>query len=139
MAINNYFMNKLYWIFVSSLLLIACDKNIPVDEQGLLITDKDECYISSFDLYGSDSYTVLESVPTISNGGIDTVFCTINAVAKFGTNLKHVKPMCSVSLDSKLTPSMGTWMDFTEPQKFTVISGDRKVSKEYVITVTVRK
>lgn len=37
---------------------ISCSKDKPVDEDGLLITDRAECYVSNFELVGSDFQTV---------------------------------------------------------------------------------
>jgi hypothetical protein len=112
--------------------LTSCIKR-PVDDLDLLITNQSSCYIGNFFLYGSDHINCLVPTKTV----VDTVNLTINAVAKFGTNLKNVKPAVSLSIDSKLTPAMGNWMDFTLPKKYTVISGNRQVKKEYTITVVV--
>jgi len=95
--------------------------------------------MSSFDLLGSDNQNVLVTRPTVSNGLIDTVNCTVNAVALFGTNLKHVKPYCGVTDDITVEPGMGKWIDFTEPRKYTLISGNRQIKKEYTITITVQQ
>jgi hypothetical protein len=94
--------------------LTSCIKR-PVDDLDLLITNQSSCYIGNFFLYGSDHINCL--VPT------KTVVDTIN--------------LTSLSIDSKVTPAMGNWMDFTLPQKYTVISGNRQVKKEYTITVIV--
>jgi hypothetical protein len=111
-------------------LLNACN-DYPMDEDDLLITPQTECYIGNFFLYGSDHVDVLKQELTV----IDTVNLTIEGVAKFGTNLKHVKPAASLSIDSKITPAMGLWTDFTQPRKYTVISGNREIKKEYTITI----
>ena len=118
--------------------LVACS-DYPIDENGLLITDRHSCYMSSFGLVGTDNQTVLLEQPTVANGLIDTIACTVTAVAKYGTNLKKVKPYCSVTDDIFVTPSMGKWEDFTQPHQYTLISGDRQVSKTYTITVTVEQ
>lgn len=116
----------------------ACD-DYPIDENGLLITDRHSCYMSSFGLLGTDNQTVLREQPTVANGLIDTLACTVTAVAKYGTNIQKVKPYCSVTDDIIVTPSMGKWCDFTESKQYTLISGDRKVKKTYTITVTVEQ
>ena len=108
-------------------------KDFPMDDEDLLITTQNKCYIGYFYLYGPDQIDCLIQDSTV----IDTVNLTITGLAKFGTNLKHVKPAASLSIDSKVTPDMGVWTDFTEPKKYTVISGNRKVKKEYTITIRV--
>ena len=129
-------------IVMFALMLIstftACEK-YPLDDNGLLITEKSSCYMSSFYLVGTDNQTVLTKDPTVANGLIDTVACTVTAVAKFGTNLTKVKPYCSVTDDITVEPGMGKWIDFTAPQEYTLVSGNRKIRKKYTITVTVQK
>lgn len=105
----------------------------PVDDDGLLITDRAECYMSMFELLGPDNRTVL-----VSSAVIDTVECTVTGTAKFGTNIQHVKPYCSLVTDAKLMPAMGDWVDFSQPRQYTVISGNREVKKTYTITIKVQ-
>ncbi|MDR1782679.1 MAG: DUF5018 domain-containing protein [Dysgonamonadaceae bacterium] len=116
------------------LLTPACDGNYPIDEDGLLITERSDCYMSMFELLGPDNRTVLVSGQTV----IDTTACTVTALAKFGTNLSHVKPYCSLVTDAKITPDMGTWTDFTKARNYTVISGNRQVKKVYTITISLQ-
>ncbi|WP_370862365.1 hypothetical protein [Parabacteroides faecis] len=127
-------------LFMSILIgsLVSCG-DYPIDENGLLITEKDKCYMSSFYLVGTDNQSVLVKDPTVSNGLIDTVACTVTAVAKFGTNLTKVKPYCSVTDDITVEPGMGKWIDFTTPKEYTLVSGNREIRKKYTITVTVQK
>lgn len=132
---------KLNVIKLLSLLSVfafySCD--YPLDDNGLLITDRNSCYMSSFHLVGTDLQEVLVEYPTVANGLIDTLNCTVTAVAKYGTNIKKVKPYCEVTDDMIVTPSMGVWTDFSEPRQYTIISGNRKVQKTYTITVTVEQ
>ena len=128
----------LLFSILALLSLNSCD-DYPIDDNGLLITDRHSCYMSSFSLVGTDHQTVLVEQPTVANGLIDTLACTVTAVAKYGTNLKKVKPYCGVTDDIIVTPMMGKWVDFTEPRKYTLISGDPKVKKTYTITVTVQQ
>jgi len=117
----------------------SCRK-YPIDENGLLITDNSICYMSSFNLVGSDNQNVLVTPPTFANGLIDTVKCTVTAVAKFGTILTKVKPYCSLGVNDMLVdPFMGVWTDFSAPLTYTLTSGNRKIKKVYTITVTVQK
>jgi len=103
----------------------------PMDEDDLLITTQSRCYIGTFYLYGSDHLDCLIQDSTV----IDTVNQTVLGLAKFGTNLSKVKPAASLSLDTKITPAMGVWTDFTVPRTYTLISGNRQVEKEYTITI----
>jgi hypothetical protein len=113
-------------------LLNGCSE-FPMDEDDLLITTQARCYMGSFYLYGPDHLDVLIQDSTV----IDTVAQTVIGLAKFGTNLSKVKPAASLSLDTKITPSMGVWTDFTEPRTYMLISGNREIEKEYTITIRV--
>ncbi|MBN8821967.1 MULTISPECIES: hypothetical protein [unclassified Spirosoma] len=114
--------------------LLSCGKE-PIDESGLLITGRNQCFMTFFDLLGSDHRTVLVSGQTV----IDTTALTVTAVARFGTNIQRVKPYCSVVTDAIVEPTMGIWTDYTQPQKYTVVSGNRQVRKTYTVTVTLQK
>jgi hypothetical protein len=119
--------------------LVSCRK-YPVDDNGLLITDNSVCYMSSFNLLGSDNQNVLVTPPTVANGLIDTVKCTVVGVAKFGTTITKVKPYCGLGVNDMLvSPFMGVWTDFTKPLTYTLTSGNRKISKVYTITITVQQ
>ena len=54
-------MKKIFRLLFCCMTVIAvttaCADN-PIDEDGLLITDRDECYVSNFDLTGTDHLTV---------------------------------------------------------------------------------
>ncbi len=105
-----------------------------IDEQGLLITQRSQCFMTFFDVLGSDHRTVLVSGSTV----IDTVNLTVNAVARYGTNMKRVKPYSSLVTDATVEPKMGVWTDFSGPMQYTVVSGNRQVRKTYTINVTVQ-
>lgn len=126
--------------FVIILLLpsifAGCKKDFPIDEDGLLITTRRECYVSNFELLGSDHITVRTKTAVI-----DTVAQTIAVEVKYGTDLKYLYPQFSLAQDCKLTPKITGFVDFSDlsnPRKFTVISGDRAVKKEYTVNVTVK-
>ena len=126
----------IYFVFALASVLVfgGCSED-PIDDAGLLITGRSQCYMSFFDLLGSDHRTVLVSGTTV----IDTVAQTVKAVAKFGTNLQRVKPYSSVVTDALVQPAMGVWVDFSKPLEYTVISGNRQVQKKYTITITVQQ
>jgi hypothetical protein len=127
-----YMKNLVFIGIIAGLFfLISACADYPIDDKGMLITTRNQCYMSMFELLGPDNRTVLVSGQTV----IDTVACTVTAVARFGTNRTHLKPYCSLVTDAIVEPEMGTWVDFTRPRKYTVISGNRQVRKEYTITV----
>ncbi|HOI47739.1 MAG TPA: hypothetical protein PK167_00435 [Prolixibacteraceae bacterium] len=132
---------KKYLIIPVAILLtawawVSCT-DFPVDEDGLLITDRAECYVSNFDLLGTDFQTVRVSAPTI-----DTTAQTINIKVFYGTDLKSLWPQFSLVTDAKLDPKITGFVDFSDlsnPKKWTVISGNRKVKKTYTVYVTVQE
>ena len=114
----------------------ACSDN-PIDEDGLLITDRDECYVSNFDLAGTDHLTV-----KVGDVIIDNDACTINITVAYGTDLHHLYPKFSLVTDAKLEPKITGITDFSDlanPRQYTVISGSRRVRKTYTIYITVQE
>jgi hypothetical protein len=109
----------------------------PVDEDGLLITERSQCYVSSFELLGTDFQTV-----RTKNAVVDTVACKIEVEVFYGTDLKNLWPQFTLVTDAKLEPKITGWTDFSDlanPRKYTVISGNRKVRKEYAVYITVQQ
>jgi hypothetical protein len=91
-----------------------------VDEDGLLITDRGECYVSNFNLLDADYQTTL-----LGNAYIDTTAQVVVAYVRYGTNLTHVKPQVSLCEDAKLDPKITGWTDFSgSKMSFEYISGD---------------
>jgi hypothetical protein len=128
-------MKKIVFTYIIGMLffLMSSCTDYPIDDNGLLITTNTQCYMSMFDLFGPDHRSVLTGTAKI-----DTVECVVTATARFGTNLAHVKPYCALVTDAALEPAMGNWVDFTQPRKYTVISGNRQIRKEYTITVNLQ-
>ncbi|MCE5177863.1 MAG: hypothetical protein LLF81_01795 [Porphyromonadaceae bacterium] len=133
-------MKKYKFIFVSLIFTTAfwfsCT-DFPVDEDGLLITSRAECYVSNFDLVGTDFQTVRTKAPLI-----DTLNQTIDIEVFYGTDLKRLRPQFSLITDAKLEPKITGFVDFSDlanPKQWTVISGNRKVRKTYVVRVTVQQ
>lgn len=115
---------------------VACKKDYPVDEDGLLITDRQECYVSSFELLGSDFVTV-RTGPAV----IDTTAQTIRVQVQFGTDLKNLYPQFTLAQDCKLDPKITGKTDFSDlahPKTYTVVSGNRQIRKPYQILLTVQ-
>jgi hypothetical protein len=113
----------------------ACKKNNPIDEDGLLITSRAECAVTNFELLGSDFVTV-----RTKNAVIDTTAQTVKVEVMFGTDLKNLYPQFTLSSDCKLDPKIIGKVDFSDlqPKSWTVISGNRQIRKTYSVTVTVQ-
>jgi hypothetical protein len=114
-------------------IAVSCSKDVPVDEDGLLITERQECFVSNFELLGSDFVTVRAAVPVI-----DTTAQTINVTVLFGTDLKNVYPQFTLATDCKLDPKVTGRTDLSDlanPKKYTVVSGNRKIRKEYSLNI----
>lgn len=132
---------KKYIITLISLFLITfawvrCSKDLPVDSDGLLITPRAECYVSNFELLGTDFLTVRTAAAVI-----DTTAQTINATVFYGTDLKNLYPQFTLVTDCKLDPKITGKTDFSDlahPRQWTVISGNRKVKKTYTVYITVQ-
>lgn len=129
MKANKIIATILLVVFVSW----GCSKDVPIDEDGLLVTQRAECYVSSFELLGTDYVTVRSKAAVI-----DTVAQTINVEVFFGTDLKNVYPQFTLVTDAKLDPKITGRMDFSDlanPKVFTVVSGNRQVRKPYTVIV----
>ena len=83
-------MKKYIVIFFIVLTWIGCT-NFPIDEDGLLITERSECYVSSFELLGVDYQTVRHGAAVI-----DTMKQTIHVEVLYGTDLKNLYPQFSL-------------------------------------------
>ncbi len=109
----------------------------PVDEDGLLITERAECYVSNFELLGADYQSVRTKAPLI-----DTLANTIAVEVFYGTDLKNLYPQFTLVTDAKLDPKVTGLVDFSDlqnPKQYTVVSGNRKVRKTYTINITVQQ
>lgn len=123
-------------IAVSLLALTGCKKDYPVDEDGLLITTRAECYVSNFELLGTDFVTVRNGAAEI-----DTAAQTIHVEVLYGTDLKNLYPQFTLVTDAKLDPKITGKVDFSDldhPKIYTVVSGNRKVRKPYTVYITVQ-
>jgi hypothetical protein len=123
--------------FFTALTWMGCKKEYPIDEDGLLITPRAECYVSSFELLGPDFLTVLTK-----NAVVDTAACTVTAVVVYGTDLKNLYPQFTLVSDAKLDPKITGKTDFSDlanPRQWTVVSGNRQVRKTYKVILTVQQ
>jgi len=120
-------------ILMMSVIIISCKKDSPVDEDGLLITFRQECFVSNFELLGSDFVTVRAATAVI-----DTIAQTINVTVNPGTDLKNVYPQFSLATDCKLDPKVIGKTDLSNlasPKIYTVVSGNRKIRKPYTLNI----
>ncbi len=120
-------------ILMISIIIISCKKDSPVDEDGLLITFRQECFVSNFELLGSDFVTVRAATAVI-----DTIAQTINVTVNPGTDLKNVYPQFSLATDCKLDPKVIGKTDLSNlasPKIYTVVSGNRKIRKPYTLNI----
>lgn len=127
--------------FAGALLLtlvctVRCSEDFPIDEDGLLITSRGSCFVSNFELLGTDFVSVRTKAAVI-----DTTAQTINVEVAFGTDLKNVYPQFTLVTDAKLDPKITGKTDFSDlanPRTYTVVSGNRQVRKTYTVYVTVQ-
>jgi hypothetical protein len=127
-----YYKIALYILMISG-IIVSCKKDSPVDEDGLLITFRQECFVSNFELLGADFVSV-RSRPAI----IDTTAQTIDVEVLFGTDLKNVYPQFSLATDCKLDPKITGKTDLSNlasPKVYTVVSGNRKIRKAYKLNI----
>src|SRR3954467_3534782 len=96
-------------LFLLAIAFISCKKDRPVDEDGLLITSRAECYVSNFELLGSDFQTV-----RTKNAVIDTVACTVDVTVFYGTDLTNLYPQFTLVSDAKLDPKITGKVDFSD-------------------------
>ncbi|HMH21408.1 MAG TPA: hypothetical protein VK563_06520 [Puia sp.] len=123
-------------VLVAAITWSSCTKDAPVDKDGLLITTRKDCYVSSFEILGTDYVSV-----RVGTAIIDTVAQTVKVTVQFGTDLKNLYPQFTLAQDCKLTPKITGLTDFSDlahPRQWTVVSGDRKVYKPYYVLVFVQ-
>jgi hypothetical protein len=130
------YLIKILSLFLIVFALVRCSKDFPVDSDGLLITTRAQCYVSNFELLGTDFQTV-RTVAAV----IDTTALTVNTTVFYGTDLKNLYPQFTLVTDAKLDPKITGKVDFSDlanPKQYTVISGNRLVKKTYTVYITVQ-
>jgi hypothetical protein len=123
-------------VLVAAITWVSCTKDAPVDKDGLLITTRRECSVSSFEILGTDYVTV-----RVGAAVVDTVAQTVKVTVQFGTDLKNLYPQFTLAQDCKLTPKITGLTDFSDlahPRQWVVVSGDRKIYKLYTVLVSVQ-
>jgi len=116
-----------------SAIVVSCKKDSVVDEDGLLITFRNECFVSNFELLGADFVTV-RAAPAV----IDTTAQTIDVQVQFGTDLKNVYPQFTLATDCKLEPKITGRTDLSDlanPKIYTVVAGNRITRKAYKLNI----
>lgn len=131
--------NKVLNIFLGivGLMLLGACSNSTIDDDGLLITGRDDCYVSNFDLTGTDHITV-----KVGDAIIDNEACTIDITVMYGTDLHNLYPKFSLVTDAILEPKITGLTDFSDlanPKQYTVVSGSRKVRKTYTVYIHVQE
>jgi hypothetical protein len=130
------YLKTIFSLLLFTVAFVGCSKDAPVDEDGLLITSRKECFVSSFELLGSDFVSVRSKAAVV-----DTTAQTINVEVLFGTDLKNLYPQFSLATDCKLDPKITGKVDFSDlanPKTYTVISGDRQVRKPYKVIIKLQ-
>ncbi len=133
MKLKNIYQPLFALLLLLSASFMGCKKDFPVDEDGLLITARAECFVSNFELLGADFITV-RAKPVV----IDTTAQTVNVEVLFGTDLKNVYPQFSLASDCKLDPKITGKTDLSDlsnPKVYTVVSGNRLVRKPYTVII----
>ena len=121
----------LLFIVAGALATSCLFKDYPVDEDGLIVTDRYECAVLKFDVLDTRDISALED----DLAAVDTIAQTITAKVKYKADMTCLWPVFTLSTDCKLEPKIRQRYDFTHPVNFTVISGNRKVRKTYTITL----
>lgn len=132
-AMIKYF-KTIFAILLITGTFLSCKKDSVVDEDGLLITFRNECFVSNFELLGADFVTVRAATAVI-----DTTAQTIDVQVQFGTDLKNVYPQFTLATDCKLEPKITGKTDLSDlanPKIYTVVSGNRKTRKAYKLRIT---
>ncbi|MCQ2184301.1 MAG: DUF5018 domain-containing protein [Bacteroidales bacterium] len=116
-----------------ALLSTSClFKEYPVDEDGLIITSREDCSVLKFDVLDTKDVSALTDEPAV----IDTIGLTINGVIRVQADIRNLWPVLTLATDCKLDPKIRSRQDFTNPVQFTVVSGNRKIRKTYTVTLT---
>lgn len=84
-------------------------------------------------MYTPDNRNVATLVSIDNENGV------IKVEVKNGVNPAHLKPRCSLAPEATIQPKMGVWTDFSSSVRYTVISGNGKVHKEYEIIVVEKE
>lgn len=118
--------------FCSAIVSSCLFKDYPIDEDGLIITDRSQCAVLKFDVLDTRDVSALADSIAV----IDTVAQTITGKVKYKVDMTALWPVFTLATDCKLEPKIRQRYDFTKPQTFWVISGNRKIRKEYTIILT---
>lgn len=155
-------------ICLSLVLILGSCNDFPIDEDGLLVTTRAECYVSNFELLDTDLQTI-----RVGNAYIDTTAQVAIAYVKYGSPLNNLWPQITLCEDAKLSPKITDRTDFSGSKmnvdfesgdwasgsatvqlsqrivnnpsafpsgakRYTVIAGNREIKKEYVFLIVER-
>jgi hypothetical protein len=161
---KNYYI-KFTLLFIFAVVAAGSCDDYPIDEDGLLISERTDCYVGSLQLLDTDLQTII-----VGNAYVDTLEQVIIAYTRFGAPVNNLWPQFSLGTDMKLSPKITARVDFTASLmnisyetadfgstalseriiadrssfpsgalKYTVISGNRKIRKEYTVLIVERK
>ena len=98
-------ISKICLFLFIALIAVSCE-DFPVDEDGLLITTRAECYVSNFDLYNTDHQTI-----KLGNAYVDTTAQVAIMYVKFGTPINNVcRVYLFVKMQNWLLKLRGGWI-----------------------------
>ena len=114
-------ISKICLFLFIALIAVSCE-DFPVDEDGLLITTRAECYVSNFDLYNTDHQTI-----KLGNAYVDTTDQETNMYDKISTPSNNVWERKKIREEEKPDPRITGWMDFSgSKMNMEFIEGDWK-------------
>lgn len=154
--------------FLSLVWMLGSCNDFPIDEDGLLVTTRAECYVSNFELLDTDFQTI-----RVGNAYIDTTAQVAIAYVKYGSPLNNLWPQITLCEDAKLSPKITDRTDFSGSKmivafeagdwasgsatgqlsqrivknpsafpagakRYTVIAGNREIKKEYIFLIVER-
>lgn len=159
--------NKIVMLFALAMTLVACN-DYPADDDGLLITTRTECYVSNFDLLDTDFNTVkvgnayidtlaqvaviyvkfgtplINLWPQVSlceDAKLDPKITSRVDFSRSKTNVEFIDGdwsgnIATNQLGERIVANPDIFPE--NPVRFSVISGNRKIKKEYKFLVVER-
>jgi hypothetical protein len=116
----------LFLILLCTILSYSCKKTADIYPP----TTATGVQIESFRLVS------LSGVSVVSSANIDSIAGVVHVTAIPGTIVTSLFPSAVVPDGAIIQPAMGEYVDFTNPVKYTVIAGNRKISKVWTIIVS---
>lgn len=125
-------------LFTAVAVLSGCN-GTPIDSNGVVVHDSAQASMFGFDLLNEDSKSVkAENVIWDTIDGRGDIYIKVYATA----DLTKLIPSGKRSAYTMVLPEMGVVTDFSDlanPRVYSVISGNRKVKRNYTIHVSVKE